>query len=169
MIAFRLTRGRSGEMGDTVMVSIPIAVSIMALFVSMGSLVFTIWKGRYDQVTGVRPTLVFAYNDVTGWELQNIGSGPALNIVIALKEHGVDSKSGKWTKPVRIPPMKKDGSFHLHWDPFNNTHGLGATYEDMWERPYTTTCGRDLNQIRRGRYLAWQESEIKAEWALRKS
>ena len=40
----------------------------------------------------------------------------------------------------------------------------------MWGRHYTTTCGRDLNTIRRGlRLRRWDEDEIKAEWLLRKS
>jgi len=73
-------------------------------------------------------------------------------------------------EPIRVPPPKKDGTFPLHWAAQDNVHGLGATYEDMWQRPYTTTCGRDLNTIRRGNHLkVWSEKEIKAEWLLRES
>jgi hypothetical protein len=146
------------------------AVAILALVVSLGSLAFTVFKGRYDQIIGVKPALVFVYDHETGWQIQNIGAGPALNILVAKKEDGINSMTGDWMQPVRLPPLKKDGVFSLHWDPHNNTHGLGATCEDMWARSYTTTCGRDLNRIRRGLHLrTWNEREIKAEWAMRTS
>jgi hypothetical protein len=146
------------------------AMALLALVVSAASFAFTLFKGRYDQITGVKPALVFVYDHSSGWQVQNIGAGPALNIIIAKKESGINAPTGRWVEPVRIPPLKKDGIFLLHWGPHNNTHGLGATYEDMWARPYTTTCGRDLNSIRRGLHLqTWDEDEIKAEWELRKA
>lgn len=145
-------------------------VALLALVVSVGSLAFNAFKGRYDLLIGIKPALVFVYAPGDGWQVQNIGAGPALNIVIGKKEGGINSSNGRWIEPVRIPPLKKDGSFSLHWDPENNTHGLGATYEDMWGRRYTTTCGRDLNTIRRGmRLRKWAEDEIKAEWSVQKS
>lgn len=138
-------------------------VAILALVISLFSFLFAFWKGRYDQITTVRPALVFVY-DAEGWVIQNVGTGPALNILVAKKELGKGGRPARWIDPVRIPPLKRDGSFALH----NNTHGLGATYEDMWSRPYTTTCGRDLNRIRRGLHLGnWEESTIHAEWSLR--
>jgi hypothetical protein len=149
------TQGRGGNLGSSV---------------SMGAFAFTVFKGRYDQITGVKPALVFVYDHDSGWQIQNIGAGPALIIVVAKKEGGKNSPAGTWIEPVRIPPLKKDGAFSLHWDPHNNTHGLGATYEDMWARSYTTMCARDLNVIRRGlRLRTWDEHEINAEWAVRKS
>lgn len=144
------------------------SAAIIALIISIISLFFAIYKGRYDQITGVKPALVFVYDHEEGWQVQNIGSGPALNIVVAKKEGGVRSRSGNWIEPIRIPPLKKDGEFKIHWDAHNNTHGFGATYDDVWGRPYTTTCGCDLNIIRRGRRLKkWEEKEILAEWSVR--
>jgi hypothetical protein len=144
-------------------------VAALALVVSVGSFVFTVFKGRYDQITGVKPALVFVFDHKSGWDLQNIGAGPALNIIVAKKEGGIASSTGNWIQPVRVPPLKKDGAFPIHWDPQNNTHGLGATYEDMWARAYTTTCGNDLNVIRRRRRLRkWNKGEVVAEWVLRK-
>jgi hypothetical protein len=143
-------------------------ISLFALCISGAAVAFAIFKGRYDQIVGVKPALVFVYTEI-GWQIQNIGSGPALNIIIGKKEEGIASSNGQWSQPVRIPPLKKDAAFHLHWDPESNSYGLGATYEDMWGRRYTTTCGNDLNRIRRGRHLTvWLEKQIVAEWKLRK-
>jgi hypothetical protein len=144
-------------------------VALVALVVSFASLLFTVWKGRIDQRVGVKPALVFVYDRDAGWQLQNIGSGPALNVVVAWKEHGQDAKPDQWVRPVRIPPLRKDGVFSIHWDRDNNTHGLGATYEDIWDRPYSTTCGNDLNSVRPGNTLRkWRPNEIVAEWTLRR-
>jgi len=145
----------------------PIIISILGIVIAFLGAAYAMFKGRYDQITGVKPALVFVYDRKSGWQLQNIGSGPALSIVVAKKEGGLRSKSGQWIQPVRVPPLKKDGSFSLHWMSHDNDHGFGATYEDMWGRRYTSTCGRDLNTIRRGHRLpAWPESKITAEWAL---
>jgi hypothetical protein len=114
--------------------------------------------------------LVFVYDGNSGWQIQNIGAGLALNIIIAKKDGGsTNSSAGDWINPVRIPPLKKDGAFPLHWDPQTNPDSLGATYEDMWGRKYTTICRRDLNLIEsRHRLREWTEGEVKAEWTLRK-
>ena len=143
------------------------ATSIAALIVSLGSLTFTVLKGRYDQIVGVKPALVFVYAPEHGWQIQNIGAGPALNIVIASLNPA--EKIEKWKHPVRIPPLKKDGTFGIHWNPHAGSIRFGAMYEDMWKRKYTTICQRDLNTIRRGwRLGGWSEEEITAEWRLRK-
>jgi hypothetical protein len=146
------------------------AISSFSAIVALFAFAFTMYKGRYDQIVAVKPALVFVYDGDTGWAIQNIGAGPALNIIVAKKEVGADSSGRGWIQPVRIPPLKKDGIFSIHWDLHNNTHGLGATYQDIWERFYTTHCGNDLNSIHRGQHLrTWREADILAEWKLRKS
>ena len=133
-------------------------VALLALVISVVALIFTIYKGRYDQIMGVKPALMFVYGDSFGWELQNIGTGPALNIIGAIKE----SKDGKWDRPVQVPPLKKDGTLPFPLSvAFSDAHGFGVTYEDMWGRRYTTTCIADLNVIRSGLHLRkWKLGEV---------
>jgi hypothetical protein len=142
------------------------ALSLFALAVSIISVCFSIIKGRYDLINGVKPVLVFVYDQATGWEVRNIGAGPALNVVIAEKGGGAGSH---WVNPVRIPPLKKDGSFGLDWAPHTNVDWLAATYDDIGRRSYTTTCGDDLNVISEGNHLpVWRESAITAKWKFQK-
>ena len=109
------------------------ALPILAFLVSVLALAYSIYNGYYQQIVGVKPAIVFVYDGNSGWQIQNIGAGPALNIIIAKKDGGgPNSSAGDWINPVRIPPLKKDGAFPLHWDPQTNTDSLGATYEDMW-------------------------------------
>jgi len=127
--------------------------------VSAFSVAFSYLKGRYDEVTGVRPALVFMYGTGHGWEVHNVGNGPALNVVVARASHE-ESAAGHWTDPVRVPPMKKDGYYAIHWSP-QHDGSFGVTYEDMWGRPYTTVFARERNQIRPGRHLLrWREEEV---------
>ena len=141
------------------------SVAILALLVSLASLAYAFSKGQYDQLTSVRPALIFVYEHGTGWMVHNVGNGPAMNIVVAQRERGAAEDGAGWAAPVRIPPLKRDGYFPLHWTAHTNLHALGATYQDMWGRPYTSICARDLNRITRGyRLRQWDESDIVAEW-----
>jgi hypothetical protein len=68
------------------------------------SLAISYWHNRQSAITGRKPVLTFAYDDKTGWVLQNIGNGPALNVIVAQKEIG-----GQWFNPVRAPPVSMGG------------------------------------------------------------
>jgi hypothetical protein len=94
---------------------VPFILPISGFIVALGAAAFAIFKGRCDQVVGVKPALVFVYDPTAGWQVQNIGSGPAMNIVLAQAGRADDYKH--WTSPIRIPPLKKDGLFGMHWDP----------------------------------------------------
>jgi hypothetical protein len=143
-------------------------ISLIALVVSFATLGYTVYKGRIDQRVSVKPALVFVYDQASGWQVQNIGAGPALNVIVALREHYEDGRASKWITPVRVPPLRKDGAFPIHWASHDNTHGFGATYDDIWDRPYSTTCGADLNVVRPGNMLReWQRQEIVAEWSVK--
>lgn len=108
----------------------------------------------------IRPVLAFEYPADEGWKVKNIGSGPALNVLIAQKEHG------KWINPVRIPPMSKDGSLILTWCLHDNVRGLGALYEDVDGRKYTSTCGNDLSRFFVGHLFGpWGEDKVGKHWA----
>jgi hypothetical protein len=92
--------------------------------------------------------------------LKNIGSGPALNILVAQKRVG-----GEWFNPVRIPPLSKDGEYIPTWLGHVNTTGLGAIYSDSEGKPYTSTCGNDLSQVFEGaKFGPWKESDIGRHW-----
>lgn len=116
---------------------------------------------RRVAILGRKPVLVFLYDNDRGWALKNIGSGPALNIVVAQKRVG-----GEWFNPVRIPPLPKDGEFIPVWLHHVNTTGLGATYTDFENKPYTSTCGNDLSQVFEGiRFGPWNDAEIGRHWS----
>jgi hypothetical protein len=135
-------------------------VAIAALVVSIISFVLTYSLSKRTAVTGVRPVLVFEYTENAGWIIRNVGNGPALNIVVAMKGDNTD-----WVTPVRIPPLSKDGMFKLAWVGHSNVRTLGAYYSDIAQRRYSSTCTDDLSGTHEGNQLReWPDSEISRHW-----
>jgi hypothetical protein len=109
-----------------------------------------------------KPVLVFVDDPEQGcWVLRNVGNGPALNVLVALR-HG-----GRWFNPVLVPPFGKDSSFPLRWLGRINTAGLGATYSDFEDRRYTSTLGGERSRAYAGdRLPRWKDAEIRRYWEL---
>lgn len=123
------------------------------------SIILTIWNHRLSALRSMRPVLVIVYRE-DGWYIQNVGYGPALDVIFARKR-----RDGKWFDPVRLPPLTKDGEVHLDWTDHDNENSFGASYCDVEGRRYTSTCGNDLNRIRSGRELPeWREEQIRRHW-----
>jgi hypothetical protein len=137
------------------------ALSGAALVVSFLALLVTIINFRKSMISGRRPVLVFEYTGGGGWHIRNIGTGPAMNVVVAQKRTDLG-----WFNPVRVPPLAKDGTFVLHWCLHTNDTGLGATYEDTEGVTYTSICGNDLSTTRSGKRLpTWKEEAIGRHWS----
>lgn len=139
---------------------VAIALSTAALIVSATSFILNYRHNRRAAVLARKPVLVFECDGATGWILRNVGSGPALNILVAQQRPGA-----QWLNPVRIPPLSKDGKFVAKWLGHVNTTGLGALYTDFEAVAYTATCGNDLSEVSEGRRFGpWAESEIARHW-----
>jgi hypothetical protein len=114
------------------------------------------------------PVLVFVY-ETDHWLLRNVGNGPALNIVVAIKNGHEDSQ---WQKPTRIPPIGRDDGFRLSWLGDSGPAKIAATYEDFLaadtpgkSRFYTVQIEYDINSINPGRSLPdWGASQSIAHW-----
>ena len=99
-----------------------LAVAISALSLWIGSR-----HQRSSDQSGRMPVLVFQYDGRSGWLLRNVGNGPALNVVVACK-HVEGPEKGRWFRPVRLPPLSRDGELLLTWLGHGGDFGLGATY-----------------------------------------
>ena len=129
-------------------IALGVWISIVAVLISFASLAISFWQRCGSAITGAKPALVFVFDNAGGWRLRRVGEGPALNVIVAKKR-----VQGGWFNPVRVPPVPKDGEFDLHWIhgiPADDKNGLGATYNDMRDRPYITTTGGDHPRISEG-------------------
>ena len=141
-------------------IGLPAAISIVALSFSIISFALSYSLSRSSAIISTRPVLVFEYDREIGWMIKNVGSGPALNVLVAQKEVG-----RAWFNPVRVPPVASGGAFVPNWLGHTNTTGLGVTYFDVRNVAYTSTTGNDLTEISVGSSLGnWKETEIGRHW-----
>lgn len=136
-----------------------ISLASLALVVSAVTGVLSLRMARLSARNSVRPVIVFECDKAGGWCAKNIGSGSALNVIVA------QNNKKRWHDPVRGPALPKEGRFFLSWCP-RDIHRLGALYEDVNGFKYTTTCSLDLNRTTIGHNFGpWREDQIGKHWA----
>jgi hypothetical protein len=108
-----------------------------------------------------KPVLVFVDEPEQGcWVLRNVGSGPALNIVVAQRQ------DGEWFNPVKVPPLVSGASYKLSWLGRVNDTGLGTTYADAEGLAFTSTLGDEIVHTYDGNRLPeWPDDEIERYWS----
>jgi len=144
------------------------AISILALLLSVLTFVVSQRMTRLNSRLSYTPVLVFVYAG-RSWHLQNVGNGPALNVVVASKRDLLDEE---WVHPTRIPPIATGGDFLLSWLDDEATAALAATYEDFLSvnspgraHVYTVSATHDVNRVVPRRDLpAWDVTESAAHW-----
>lgn len=144
--------------------SVATIIAISSLALAATSFAVNFWIAHRGAVRARKPVLVFVDDpERQCWVLQNVGNGPALNVLVAQRH------SGQWFNPVLTPPLAKDSIFPLTWLGRVNTTGLGATYSDFEDRRYTSTLGGERSRTYdQGRLPGWRDEEIRRYWELRR-
>src|SRR5580698_10215272 len=96
--------------------------------------------GRIAYLRSIRPLLVFIYDETNGWRLNNIGSGPALELIVASADN-----DKKWSLPTLYYPMGKDGEVRLKG--IQIAEYLAVKYTDIGGRWYSTECGYNRHRF----------------------
>ena len=111
---------------------LPVFVSVIAIIVAKRAV-----------TRSVRPVLVFVceVRDEV-WCVQNVGSGPALDILVAEK----DRDEQPWARFKRLPPLPKDGEIRLRSAP----SFFAVTYNDAENNAYSTICTGYRNRLQKG-------------------
>jgi hypothetical protein len=135
-------------------------LSVMALVVSVISLVASSLLSMRTLRANIKPVVAVVYDGERGWIINNVGNGPALNIVVCQQLTG-----RRWVHPVRVPPMPVQGTFRLLWLENDNVHAIGVGYEDLHGKKYSSICANDLTTVRKGSgFPRWGENEIGRHW-----
>jgi hypothetical protein len=146
----------------------------VAIVVSLLTFAWTYWASQRTERRARMPILVL-FPDQSGWRLENIGNGPALNIVIAqgrgvaTPDHCIElrrrvslrdgSAPGEsWCNPIHLRPMPAGGSQRVPWR-FSTT-GVGVSYTDALGSVYTLRTSRHGSRlIEKQAIPAWNEQE----------
>lgn len=112
------------------------------------------------------PMLAFTWDALRqSWILSNIGTGPALDVVI------LQRTGGQWVHPLRMPEMAVQESNFVptRWMNWDKNPGLGARYRSITGEQYMTETGDDWSHHSRG----WGDlpatlwNEIEPHWRYR--
>jgi hypothetical protein len=146
--------------------SIETVLSIFSVLASIAAVVITLYVYRNSRELGVKPVLVFLRRSSHEWELANVGTGPALEIMVG--EMQWDAK--EWSRFTNCYPIPAD---HRIDTPWLNAVALGVQYADIDGRKYTTVCRYDRNDVKRGHLFAatWpklQDDRVVNEYERRK-
>jgi hypothetical protein len=135
------------------------APGLGAAIIATCSLFYSVYSARRTAVRSRQPDLVFEYAD-DGWYLENVGNGPAINILLAFR-----GDKTPWKCPLRIPPLAKDAKYHIKELGRLSVRHLGASYTDSSGHWYSTLSVNDENVVERGRALpSFDDSEISRHW-----
>ena len=139
--------------------SFELLISVLALTISLISVFVSGYYSHLSIKTNIRPTLVFVYSQ-TGWSLRNVGSGPALNVLVAHKI----PRDTQWQKPTRVYPIRANDEVKIAWVG-HGPQALGVTYQDANNVVYTSICEDDLTKLyERNELSNWDEAEIIRVW-----
>jgi hypothetical protein len=156
--------------------SVSAVISALAFLVSAGSLAVAYATDRRAHM----PVLQFVWKNSPevsiedrGWLLVNVGTGPAMNVVVAQSERtalGRGAAGERWFSPVLVPAIPPNGTVKLGWLG-DDVAALGATYTDADRYFFTTKCGEDVSMFLIGLHLprwpllkAGQEKAVPQWW-----
>jgi hypothetical protein len=130
--------------GGDRMPTLSTVLSIAALALSVTNFIVTLMLTIRRDIGAIRPVLVFTYRSRVGWHIENIGNGPALDVVFnRLYRESV-------TQNVRLPTLAKGSEFFLHFAKHDSKQIFVATYRDADSRPYTSRSQHDVSTQTKG-------------------
>jgi hypothetical protein len=138
-------------------------ISLLAVAISIISLGISSYLSIRSVRTQIRPVIVMLYEASTGWCIENVGNGPALNVIVSVKA----DRNLKWPDPVRVPPVAANGSFALEWLRRLDLRAdsIGVYYEDFSGNQYSSVCTENLTTVSDGRaFPAWADNEVGRHW-----
>lgn len=138
------------------------AISVIALVVSIGSATTAAYFSSLSMKLGIKPALILVKDEFDRWTVQNVGNGPAFNILVTCMPHDGDKNGGIWTNPIHFYPISRNGKITLIWMGAN-PNKIGVSYSDVNNKPHTSITDNDLTTFG-GPLPKWTENEIKASW-----
>jgi hypothetical protein len=112
-------------------------ISVIALIGSVLATVVALAQNQRISVLNRRPILAIQFDgSIKRWIVQNVGYGPALNVIMAQqKEDGDES----WYNPVALPTIATDQSVVLEWlaggsPTYGLIYSLGVRYSDFLDK-----------------------------------
>ena len=139
--------------------SLELWLSVSALLLSLVATVGSFYFSQTSRVDAVRPSVAFMYTTDSGWAAENIGSGPARDLIVATIAHGDTA----WRAPTQLYSLPAGARVKLWW--VGDPDRIGGSYSDVDGRVYTSIVDEDLTVVKLGYFLpTWRREEIRRVW-----
>jgi hypothetical protein len=124
--------------------TVPVLTGIAAIVLS----VYLAWLAHQRSIM---PVLVFLYKNGS-WVLNNVGSGPALNLRVA-RNRPADATGAEWVDLLRCYPLAPKETMLL---PYPDAMAIAAVYTDVYgKRLYSSYCRDYSTTFARGDKYKW--------------
>jgi hypothetical protein len=139
--------------------SIEALFAALAFAASVVSLAVSWYTHRETVKASARPVLIFSARTDSLWQVQNVGHGPALDVLV-----GARNESGQYQTITGCYPLAAGASASLTWQQYS--HGWAATYADIFGNAFTTVSADHKNTVYGfNRFGAWRPDS--SEWLYR--
>ena len=108
--------------------------TVASIFLSLAAILLSYYTFKRTLKTEVRPILVFLRRDEAAWQLQNIGNGPAVKLVVADKIR--EDQLARWGIIANCYPLATGATISLPW--IEGGFEFAATYTDIHGNTFTT-------------------------------
>ena len=124
-------------------------IAIGSVVIAAAALITAVFTYRGAVRAATRPVLVFSLMGYRQWQVENVGAGPAVRLVISDLDQNRDRQT-----ITNCHPLAAGKSLAVSWHKLGT--GLVAQYEDVHGRAFTTTCHAFVNSIKRKRRPGWK-------------
>src|SRR6476660_2050199 len=140
---------------STVLAAIAALVSALTSVLAIGVAYYTF---RQTVRAAARPVLVFSLTSRIVWQVQNVGTGPAVRVTIGAKWLSQD-----WGTVVTCHSLGAGAVTPLPW--IHEGTEIAAVYTDVFSQSHTTRCIDGNNEVLTGnRFRDWRAQWT--EWEL---
>lgn len=129
--------------------------AVAAVVIALLSLWFSLWSFGRSARASVRPILIFERTTESNWTLHNVGTGPALDVLVGDQTWG----DKKWVQVAQCHAIAAGSTITLPW----LRHGceLAATYVDVEGHDYTSWCKAYKTAVSRGNQFSdWERTDF---------
>lgn len=125
-------------------------IAIASTVISLIAVVLSYYSLHRTLRASSKPALVFSMTSTFRWRLDNVGTGPAINLTV-----GDKSSDSNFVSITNCYPLAPGECLDLGW--INGAYELAAVYTDVYGNSFTTICKGNRNRIiNRNGFPAWK-------------
>ena len=130
--------------------------AVVSLIISIITVGVSYYTFQRTLKTGIRPVLVFSRRSSMIWQVENVGNGPAISVVI-----GAMDRKGNWQTVINCYPISASAKVTLDW--IIEGYEVAVVYTDVYGKTFTTHCHGNRNEIiEKNKFSNWKPA--RDEW-----